>query len=202
MTRLFIGTLGPHRPAGWMLLGLDDASHLRWRMGEEPLPFPDNSADLIFVSYALECLPPAPLAGAMTELRRVLRPGGWKDSADNSRPFEGGLLRIAVPDLGAACRAYVENNPAFFADGKAAPKSDEPLGLRFAQWLGAASPAGRPVVSPFDHESLAWHLRRHGFDGLYRSAYRKSLLPELRVDGLDQLPHQSLFIEAWKQRAA
>ncbi|MFF5295966.1 class I SAM-dependent methyltransferase [Paractinoplanes globisporus] len=40
------------------------------------LPFPDNDFDLALASLAIHNLPPADRAGAVTELARVVRPGG------------------------------------------------------------------------------------------------------------------------------
>nr|MBF6592701.1 methyltransferase domain-containing protein [Ktedonobacterales bacterium] len=40
------------------------------------LPFADGSFDAAFSSYVLDLLPASDIAGALAELRRVLRPGG------------------------------------------------------------------------------------------------------------------------------
>jgi SAM-dependent methyltransferase len=205
MTRLFLGACDEHtRPAGWTVVGLDQGSHLRLDVAHQPLPLPPDSVDLIVVAHELDRVPPARLGFVLGELRRVIRPGGWRDSADGSKPFEGGLIRITVPDLAAACRAYVENKPEFFADGQAAgtSKDQEPMGVRLVDWLRSRGVGGMGLLHAFDHDSLLWWLKREGFDGMYRSAYKKSLLPELRVEGLDRRPHDSLFIEAWKTRRA
>lgn len=196
MTRIFIGT-AESRPAGWTVLGIGPDCHLALDPAIEPLPFPDNSVDAAMVCHTLQGVPSARLAFVLAELRRVIKPGGWRDTADGSQPFEGGLVRFSVPDLSAACRAYVESNEAFFAGKPLAPEPEEPIGVRMAAWLAAAAPH-----QAFDHETLQWWLKRQGFDGMYRSAYRKSLLPELRVEGVDHRPHDSLFIEAWKSRRA
>ncbi|WP_247874362.1 methyltransferase domain-containing protein [Azospirillum sp. TSH58] len=57
------------------------------------LPFLDGTFDAVYHSHVLEHLSPAAVPAFLRECRRVLKPGG--------------TLRIAVPDLEAACRAYL-----------------------------------------------------------------------------------------------
>jgi hypothetical protein len=136
----------------------------------------------------------------------VLRPGAPVASADHSKLFEGGILRLVVRDLAAAANAYAQREEAFFERcetassgganaGVGTPEGDtiRPLGLRYANWLRAG--AG---VSWFDHESIAHYLRAAGFDGMYRSARRKSLMPELRGEAFDQDADGVIYIEAWR----
>jgi SAM-dependent methyltransferase len=202
--KVLLGSLeGRSKPEGWKVVGPDKEADVQIDLALEPLPFLDSSVDLILASHCLQRVPAGRIPFALGEMRRVIKPGGWRASADGSRPFEGGLIRMSLPDLAAACRAYADQNEAFFLPpGAIKPESEQPLGARLVEWLTRPDPDGRGFVHAFDHESIAWWLTREGFDGMYRSAYRKSLVPELRAEGLDLRPHDSIYIEAWKSRRA
>ena len=68
--------------------------HVRRLDVRRPLPLPDGSADAVYHSHVLEHLPPAAADRLLGECRRILRPGG--------------ILRVAVPDLEAIARNYLE----------------------------------------------------------------------------------------------
>lgn len=200
MTRLLIGVPeGGQRPAGWTVVGLTKVAHLQLDVAHEPLPLPDNSVDVAVVVHELQRVAPDRVAFVLSELRRVIKPGGWRACADGSAPFEGGLVRLMVPDLSAACRAYVDGNVAFFGGPG---EGEVPLGARLSAWLQPGGNALGLGLGAMDHETLAWSLKRQGFEGTYRSAYRKSVLPELRVEGVDARPNDSVYLEAWKARNA
>jgi predicted SAM-dependent methyltransferase len=56
------------------------------------IPFPEGSADSVFLEHVLEHFPYRAVLGILAESRRVLRPGG--------------VLRIGVPDFGRYARSY------------------------------------------------------------------------------------------------
>lgn len=53
-----------------------DGSHEIVRAAADALPAPDVAFDLVLFVYSLHHVPEAKLAGALTEARRILRPGG------------------------------------------------------------------------------------------------------------------------------
>lgn len=73
-----------------------------------PLPFSNDTFDVVYHSHVLEHLSPADAARFLAECHRVLRPGG--------------VLRVLVPDLEDKARLYLEK----LAAARAAP-SDKTL---------------------------------------------------------------------------
>lgn len=89
--RLNLGS-GPTKLAGWVnvdLLGMN--ADLYWNL-RHGIPFPDNSADAIFLEHFLEHLPAADALDLLAECRRVLVPGG--------------TIRVGVPDFGRYMESY------------------------------------------------------------------------------------------------
>jgi SAM-dependent methyltransferase len=66
---------------------------LRMDIGK-PLPFPDGAFDAVYHSNVLEHIRRPQVATFMTECARICR--------------RGGILRVAVPDLEAICRLYLD----------------------------------------------------------------------------------------------
>lgn len=60
-----------------------------------PLPFPEDSFDVVYSSHVLEHLPPDDGERFLREQFRVLKPGG--------------ICRVAVPDLEKICRLYLRS---------------------------------------------------------------------------------------------
>ncbi len=75
---------------------------LRYVNVTKPLPFASNSMDCVFSSHMLEHLPRSIVPRLLSEILRVLKPGG--------------VVRTAVPDLDHFIRQYDEHNPDAFVD--------------------------------------------------------------------------------------
>jgi predicted SAM-dependent methyltransferase len=83
---------GPVRIDGWInvdILGMHPDVHWDLRNG---VPFPDGSAEAIFLEHVLEHFVLADVMTLLADCRRVLVPGG--------------VLRVGVPDLGRYMRSY------------------------------------------------------------------------------------------------
>lgn len=178
---------------GWRVVDLRDAADIQTNIAEDPLPFEDDSVDVIFTSHTLEHIYPQYLDFVLGEFYRVLRPG-------NS------LIRILVPDIKRAIQAYTENNEQFFYDGEVGlDERSVPITGLLASWLYSTrifkdpdAAAGIGHVHCFDYDYLAFRLRRVGFREVWRSHFRASVLPELRSEAFDRHPHDSLCVEAIK----
>lgn len=201
MVKLNIGGgKGHEKIPGWQIVDLRDTADLRLDISKDRLPFPDNSVDVIFTSHTLEHIQPNSLGFVLDEFYRVIKPGGLREVSGGEMVYEGGIVRIIVPDIALACRAYIDNNRSFFERSSITHRDPEgPLGGLLASWFYSVSAVGNGHVHCFDEQYMNWWLKRSRFDRAYRSAYRKSLLPELRGDNFDRHEHDSLFVEAWKQ---
>ena len=139
------------------------------------LPYKDSSVDFAYTSHFLEHLEQRDSQRLMTEVFRVLKPGG--------------LVRIVVPDLALGARRYVAAIDAKPQDGKAANL--------FLDWLQLNRPALRdPHLWMYDTASLSVMLSEVGFARVAVCEYRKGRVPDCEI--LDNRPDDSLHIEAEK----
>ncbi len=199
MAKLNIGGGKGHpKLPGWTIIDLRDTADLVLDISREPLPYADASVDVVFTSHTLEHIQPANLGFVLDEFRRVLKPGHVTDGR-----FSGGLLRIAVPDIALAIRAYAAGDLAFFKKAELTYRDPEaPIGGLLASWFYSISPLGNGHVHCFDEAYLAHWLTTHGFDRCVRSSYRKSVLEELRSDAFDRRPNSSLYMDVWHEGPA
>lgn len=58
-----------------------------------PLPFPDQSFDLVLADYVLEHISQSDAAGVAAEMTRVLKPGGWLAART---PFKWGMIALGA----------------------------------------------------------------------------------------------------------
>lgn len=123
--RLHMGC-GAHSMAGWVNIDLvSPTADVRVDV-RDGLPFADESADAVYIAHLLEHLEyPDEATSVLGECVRVLRPGA--------------ALRVAVPDIAAFARAYVEDRTEFFAEFERCwerPPAASPLAV-FLHYAGA-----------------------------------------------------------------
>ncbi len=93
ITKLHLGCGAKHIP-GWFHIDALDFAHIDHRGPVEDLSFiKDGAVELIYTSHVLEHFGRKTHMDALREWRRVLAPGG--------------VLRLAVPDFGAAAQLYL-----------------------------------------------------------------------------------------------
>lgn len=151
--------------------GIDIARDIR-----EGLPLPDESVHLIASHHALTMLTSAEIVPALAELRRVLKAGG--------------LLRLGLPDLDRAIRAYLAGDRAYFhliPDADAACLSGKFVTL--VTWYGWNR-------TPLTYEFTEELLRRAGFRDVVRCGYRQTRGPHPEIVELDNRPGESFYVEA------
>lgn len=89
-----------------------------WSNLLDHLPFRESSVDVFYSHHVVEHLPDSYLIVHFQEMFQALRPGGG--------------IRIGVPNLGNACRKYVEGEYSWFSDF---PKSRKSVGGRFTNFI-------------------------------------------------------------------
>ncbi|MBM7774418.1 hypothetical protein JOD54_004622 [Actinokineospora baliensis] len=170
--RLHLGC-GEHPMAGWVNIDLvSPAADLRVDV-RDGLPFADDSAEAVYIAHLLEHLEyPADAGAVLAECVRVLAPGA--------------VLRVAVPDIAAFARAYVEGRAEFFAEferrWERAP-SASPLAA-FLHYAGAGE---FPWVADrhrfgYDEATLAALLAGSGLVGVRRCVPGDSRVGDPRLD--------------------
>ena len=187
------GGKGHLRVDGWTIVDLRESADVVLDITQTQLPYDDNCVDVIFISHTLEHIYPQRLGFILGEFYRVLRP-------------DVGLLRIGVPDIELAIQAYSSRDYGFFRVSDVGQyDSQAPIGGLLASWFYSTrifkDPElrhGEGHVHCFDYEYLAYWLTQAGFRRVWRSAYRRSILPELRGEAFDRHPNDTLFVEAVK----
>lgn len=177
------------------------------------IPFADNSVDVVYHSHVLEHLDRDVAALFISEIGRVLKPGG--------------VLRIVVPNFECYCRAYLAHIDACERAGKVEIERHdtyiEPLLLmsvrreaygssqqkplrRFFEnlLLGDARKRGETHQWMYDRFNLEALLLRQGFDRVTAQSFETSLIPDWGRLGLDcdeegkEYKPDSLYVEAFK----
>jgi SAM-dependent methyltransferase len=150
--------------------GIDIACDIR-----EGLPLPDESIDYAVSIHALPEVPYPELVPVLTELRRVLKPGG--------------VLRLGLPNLEHAVDAYRRGDRDWFLI------PDEEMsslgGKLIAQlvWYGYS----RTLFVPQFADEL---LRKAGFAQVHHVAGGETASPFPDIVALDDRPLESFFVEA------
>jgi len=169
---------GEYPEPGWLnsdikdVPGIDIVADVR-----TGLPLASDSIDYITSIHALPELPYPDLVPALTELRRVLKPGG--------------VLRLALPDLDRGIAAYQRGDSGYFH----VPDDDaRSLGGKFITqmiWYGYSR-------SLFVHDFVEELLERAGFSRVEHCAYKQTASPWPEIVELDNRERESLFVEGVK----
>ena len=175
------------------------------------IPFPDNSIDAVYHSHFLEHLDRQDAPRFLTEVRRVLKPGG--------------IHRIVVPDWEQICREYVylvdrcrNNDEAQQHDsyisgmveqmvrGEAFGTSRQPPVRRWVEnlVLGNAQQRGETHRWMYDRINLGCLLADAGYEHITLQQYDRSYVANWSSYGLDldvsghEYKPGSLYMEAMK----
>ena len=144
----------------------------------EGLPIDSNSIDYAVSNHALPEIPYPNLVPTLEELRRVLKAGG--------------VLRLELPDLEKAIRAYVAGDTEYF---QLIPDDDaQTIGGKLVTqmlWYGWSR-------SMFTHDFVEEILLKAGFSRVNRCAYLQTASPFPEIVALDSRERESLYIEAIK----
>ena len=169
---------GDHPQPGWInsdvrgIDGVDVCCDIR-----SGLPLDSDSIDYIVSIHALPELPYPDLVPALGELRRVLKPGG--------------VLRLGLPDLERAIRAYRRGDRAYFL----IPDEDaHSIGGKLVVQLTWYGFSRSLFTVDFTQELLA----KAAFTDIAECAYQTTASDYPEIVELDNREQESLFVEATK----
>jgi predicted SAM-dependent methyltransferase len=162
----------------------DGASYFTQLDIAEPLPFADECVDWVYAEHLIEHVPPLTGIGWLTEVRRILAPGG--------------LLRLTTPDLAKYVSGYVSDN-GFFAKHRrrlrsmrVGPPMPERRAFMFNQvfylyghrWL-------------YDADELRYVLVRAGFEesSIRIHAFREGARPDVAALDTTIRSDETIYVE-------
>jgi hypothetical protein len=138
------GFLGPQSAK---LTEMAQCGSVRFARATARIPCVAGSAAVVYSSHMIEHLDRAEARAFLTEVKRVLRPGG--------------VVRIAAPDLGRLVSDYVATGDADWFVAGSHLGLDRPAGLK--GWVKWAVVGPRHHLWMYDGESLTRLLRETGF---------------------------------------
>lgn len=141
------------------------------------LPLEDGSIDYAVSIHALPEVPYPDLVPVLTELRRVLKPGG--------------VLRLGLPDVNRLIDAYRRGDRAFF---QVPDEEMASLGGKFIVhliWYGYTR-------TFFNYEFMAEALEKAGYRDVRECGYRETRSAHPGIIELDNREEESFFVEAVK----
>jgi SAM-dependent methyltransferase len=169
---------GPLARAGWINCDFRDLPGVDLRCDiTRGIALAEDQADFIAAIHFLQDLAYPQIVPALLELRRVLKPGG--------------VLRLAVPDLDKAVRAYLDHDAAYFYVPDQHARSVGAKMVAQIIWYGSVR---TPCNFQFVEESLACA----GFRDIKRCAFGVTRGKYPVLASLDNRERESLFVEAAK----
>jgi len=176
MLRVNLGC-GANAPPGWLNCDIAPARGVHLRMDlRRGIPLQTASVDCIAAIHVLQDLAWDQIAPALDELYRVLKTGG--------------VIRVAVPDLDNAIRAYLGGDARYFYVPDRDAKSIGAKLVTQIVWYGS-------VRTPCTFDFLDEWLRRARFSDVARRAFGETIVPGLA--DLDNRERETLFVEAAKR---
>jgi SAM-dependent methyltransferase len=141
------------------------------------LPLEDDSMDYVVSIHALPEIPYPELLPVLSELRRVLKPGG--------------TLRLGLPDLDKGIAAYQRGDLDYFL----VPDEDaRSIGAKFITqliWYGYSR-------TLFTHGFVAELLEKAGYRQIEKCSFKETKSRHPGITELDNRENESLFMEAIK----
>ncbi|MHA1381912.1 MAG: class I SAM-dependent methyltransferase, partial [Candidatus Helarchaeota archaeon] len=167
------GAKGHPKLNNWITVDIRENADIVIDISKERLPFENDGVDFIYTSHTLEHIYPKDLPHVLSEFKRVIKP-------------KTGVIRIVVPDIEKACRAYVNRDIDFFMNSSISVfDKNAPIGGYLMSWFYSCSTYGNGHVHCFDYEYLTYLLKKAGFRNISKKDYKISDYEEFLVEGLE-----------------
>lgn len=141
------------------------------------LPVVSDHFDYVVSIHALPEIPYLDMDLVLSELYRVLKPGGW--------------LRLGLPCMNKAIQAYLNNDRSYFLIGDDVIKSIAGKMIVQLTWFGRSR-------LMFTADFMAEMLVRNHFRAPRELPFRQTASPHPEIVELDNREPESIFIEAVK----
>jgi len=186
-------TLAKNGVKDWTIVDVRKGADIIHDVHEGPMPIGDESVDAIYTSHTFEHIFPDKLTDVLKDCRRVLKPGG--------------KIRIVVPNIERAIRAYVKGDSNYLKDKNNPTKPDfypnDPI-YYLMSWFMTYSldkDLGRRLVgghvNVFNPPSLRGWLSRANFKGLKQMEFNENS-PEFKGCDFPRYKNCSIYMEATK----
>jgi predicted SAM-dependent methyltransferase len=172
----------PAQSAQFAALGR--TGQVRFANAAQRIPCTDGSVAAVYSSHMIEHLDRSEARGFLSEVKRVLRPGG--------------VIRIAAPDLSRLVAEYVETGDADSLVHDSHMGLDRPAGLR--QWLKWALIGPRHHLWMYDGESLSRLLLEAGYAEATVTRPGLTRIPRPGHLDLRERESETVYVEAVRPR--
>lgn len=167
---------GDHVAPGWINTDIKEADGVDLVADiRDGLPIASGALDYAVSIHALPELPLSEQVPALAELLRVLRPGG--------------VLRLALPDLGKGIDAYLRGDHGYFKVEEDAASTPGGRFITHMLWYGYS----RTLFTPDFAGEL---LRKAGFTDVHERPFGATGSPFAEITMLDNREEESFFMEA------
>lgn len=162
------------------LAGIARAKGINWANACKRIPVPNESLEVVYSSHLIEHLDISETEVFLSEIHRVLRPGG--------------IIRLVVPDLRRRAEKYM-------ADGDA-DRFMESLNMREYSVRTLSATLRMLILGDkehrwmYDSRSLVRLLQRSGFEDAREMAPGETMIPDPGALNLHEREEESTYVEA------
>ncbi len=176
----------------WTIIDVRKQADVVCDISQEKLPFEDNSIKAIYTSHTLEHIYPHRLPFVISEFYRVLKPSC--------------RVRIVVPNIDKAIKAYMRKKFSFLKDKRNPSKPDYLPNLPICHLMSwfftyrtdtSTEDIGMGHVMVFNFQLLRYFLEKAGFRDIIKSSFNSGD-KIFHLCDFERYKNCSLYVEACK----
>jgi predicted SAM-dependent methyltransferase len=185
LRKLHVGC-GDHLLPGWLNADILPGANTIALDATRRFPFPANSFDYVFSEHMIEHIPYESGRDMLTEIFRVLKPGGRVRVATPDLQF---LIDLYRRDKTPVQQAYIVWSAATFAGSGLPPTDAVVINNFFREW-------GHQFI--YDEKTLTALMQNVGFGSVIRISVGQSSDPNLReLENVSRMPDGFLELETF-----